>query len=297
VDPPARAFPEQALPPRVTVICIVYNGERFLREAIESVLGQSFRDFELIIVDDGSSDASGSIAREYGGDCARIFPVAHAGGANRGMSSSRNLGLAQARGEYLCFIDSDDVWRTDKLADQVRLLDAMPEVGMVCGRVNYWRSWAGGRDRLIPTGPRRGGIMRPPDTLIALYPLGRAHAPCPSDVMVRCGLARMAGGFEDAFTGMFEDQVFFSKLYLAAPVLFSGEVWLDYRQHPDSSVAEAFRSGSYATARRRFLDWLPSHLADCSGPERDRIETAIARARRDLDHPLLARIRRRIVGH
>jgi hypothetical protein len=106
----------------------------------------------------------------------------------------------------------------------------------------------------------------------------------------------MAGGFEDAFTGMFEDQVFFAKLYLAAPVLFSGEVWLDYRQHPDSSVAEAFRSGSYATARRRFLDWLPSHLADCSGPERDRIETAIARARRDLDRPLLARIRRRIVG-
>lgn len=295
MDEPVRAFPDRAPPPRVTVICIVYNGERFLQEALDSVLAQSFRDFELIVVDDGSSDASGAIAEEYARrDPGRVVALSHPGGANRGMSASRNLGLAHARGEYLCFIDSDDVWRTAKLAEQVRLLDAMPEVGMLCGRVNYWRSWTGGRDRLIPTGPPCGGILSPPDTLLAIYPLGSTHAPCPSDVMVRCALARAVGGFEDAFTGMFEDQVFFAKLYLTVPVLFSREVWLEYRQHPGSSMVETFRSGSYAAARRRFLDWLASYLADGSGSAP--IRAAIARARRDLERPLLTRLRRRLIG-
>ncbi|MGN6499645.1 MAG: glycosyltransferase family 2 protein [Tsuneonella sp.] len=282
---------------RVSVVCIFFDGEDFLSEAIDSVLRQSLTDFELILVDDGSSDASGAIARKYADrDPARTRLLTHPGCVNRGMSASRNLGLARAAGEFVCFIDADDVWRPDKLRDQVELLDAHPEAGMVCGRVNYWSSWSGGLDRLVATGPRRGGTTTPPCTLLELYPLGTDHAPCPSDVMVRRELIDAVGRFEEEFTGMFEDQAFFAKVYLAAPVLFVGDVWLDYRQHPASSVAESFGSGTYAAHRRGFLDWLAGYVASREVDRRGEIEAAIARARRDLERPLAARIRRRLTG-
>jgi glycosyltransferase involved in cell wall biosynthesis len=95
--------------PRVSVICIFYNAERFFAEAIESVLAQEGISFELLLVDDGSSDASTAMARDY----AERFPevvryLQHDGHANLGMSATRNLGLARARGEYVALIDRFD---------------------------------------------------------------------------------------------------------------------------------------------------------------------------------------------
>src|SRR2546422_6997659 len=95
----------------VSVITIFYNAERFLREAIESVFAQTYYPWELLLVDDGSVDKSTDIALEY----ARIYPekvryVEHNGHRNLGMSASRNLGIAHAKGEYVTLLDADDVW-------------------------------------------------------------------------------------------------------------------------------------------------------------------------------------------
>ncbi|UXN72360.1 glycosyltransferase [Devosia sp. A8/3-2] len=85
--------------PRVSAIIIVYNGARYLAEAIDSVVAQSFPDWELIIADDGSSDRSLEIARDYAArHPGRIRAIAHADEANHGMSATRNLGIAAARG-------------------------------------------------------------------------------------------------------------------------------------------------------------------------------------------------------
>ena len=93
--------------PCVSVITIFLNAERFLAEAIESVLAQSFDNLELILVDDGSTDSSTDIAKRYAGRHEfRIRYLEHPGHANRGMSASRNLGISSATGDFIAFIDA-----------------------------------------------------------------------------------------------------------------------------------------------------------------------------------------------
>src|SRR5437764_627301 len=101
--------------PCVSVIVIAYNGEAYLAQAIDSVLAQSFQDFELLVVDDGSSDRTRPIAEAFrAATRPRVRVLAHADGGNRGMSAARNLGLSQARGEFIAFLDADDVWLPGK---------------------------------------------------------------------------------------------------------------------------------------------------------------------------------------
>jgi glycosyltransferase involved in cell wall biosynthesis len=114
---------------RVSVIMPVYNVEAYVAEAVFSVLNQSFRDFELIIVDDGGTDQSIGICREFVDPRIRIIHQ-----RNRGLAGARNTGIAAARGEYIALLDSDDRWHVDKLMLHVIHLDNAPDVGVsYCG--------------------------------------------------------------------------------------------------------------------------------------------------------------------
>src|SRR5262245_62219283 len=117
--------------PRVSVVIIFLDAERFLGEAVDSVFAQTYRDWELLLVDDGSTDGSGAIARQYAeANRNRVRYLAHSQHANRGMSASRNLGVQHAVGEYVAFLDSDDVWLPSILGDQVAILDAQADAAM-----------------------------------------------------------------------------------------------------------------------------------------------------------------------
>jgi glycosyltransferase involved in cell wall biosynthesis len=250
--------------PRVSVVTIFLNGEAYLREAIESVLAQDYGDFELIMVDDGSTDGSTAIAREYAErHPGRCVYVDHPDHANRGMSASRNAGIERTRGEYVAFIDADDVWKPEKIREQVAILDAHPEVGMVAGAACYWRSWEGGSDEVVPAGHVLDRPVPPGRATTEVYPLGEAQAPCPSLLIVRRDVLDRVGGFEASYTGplqMYEDQAFLSKVYLATHVWFSSRCWLLYRQRGDSCVSENIRLGNYDRIRRHFLDWFETYL-------------------------------------
>jgi glycosyltransferase involved in cell wall biosynthesis len=112
--------------PRVSVIVAAFNGERFLRETLESVYAQDFGAFEVVFVDDGSEDRTCEIARS--------FPVRYVHQANQGLPAARNAGLALARGDLLAFLDDDDVLPPRKLSVQVGYLDEHPATGCVLGR-------------------------------------------------------------------------------------------------------------------------------------------------------------------
>ena len=290
-------------PPLVSVISIFLNGDAFLSEAVESVLAQTCQDFELLLVDDGSTDSSTRIARDYAAThSGRVRYLEHPGHANLGMSATRNLGIAAARGRTIAFIDADDAWRPEKLEEQLAIMAAHPDVGMVCGAVNYWRSWApGGQDVVIPTGHVADRTVPPPEAMLALYPLGAAAAPCPSDLLLRTDVVRAVGGFEAHFTGvrmMYEDQGFLAKLYLVAPVYFSGCNWTLYRQHAASCVAAVTGDGRYHEVRRYFLEWLATYIA--ARPSVDRkVVTALRRALRRYRQPRLDAVLRRThaAGH
>ena len=180
------------------------------------------------------------------------------------MSASRNLGISSAAGDFIAFIDADDVWKPRKLEEQLAILKAHPDVGMVCGTVNYWASWQGGaNDKAVPTGHVLNRPVPNPEAMLALYPLGTAAAPCPSDILLRSDVVRAVGGFESHFTGprqMYEDQGFLAKVYLMTPVYFSNKVWLDYRQHEESCVASVVREGRYHEVRLYFLNWLEKYI-------------------------------------
>lgn len=124
---------QNALRPLVSVLLPVFNGERYLREAIDSILGQSYRNFELIIINDGSRDGTGSIIEQYGDPRIRYYKQ-----ANMGLAATLNLGIGFARGRYVARQDQDDVSRPTRLEQQVRFLDDHPEFGMVGTRAEIW---------------------------------------------------------------------------------------------------------------------------------------------------------------
>src|SRR5690349_4685532 len=106
--------------PQVSVVMIFFNAEQFIEEAILSVVAQAYTCWELLLVDDGSCDGSTALARTY----ARRYPsrvryFEHPQHSNRGMSASRNLGIQHASGEYITFLDADDVWFPNTLQRQV----------------------------------------------------------------------------------------------------------------------------------------------------------------------------------
>lgn len=110
---------------KVTVVIPVFNGEKYISDCIETVLKQSFTDYEIVIVDDGSSDQSLNIARSYKDDRIRIIQQ-----ENRGLAGARNTGIAHARGEYVALLDADDLWDKDKLKHHVEHLDNNAHVGV-----------------------------------------------------------------------------------------------------------------------------------------------------------------------
>jgi glycosyltransferase involved in cell wall biosynthesis len=110
----------------ISVIIPVYNSERYLAEAMKSVLGQTLPAYEIIIVDDGSTDGSGEIARRYGPSLRYIRQT------NQGAATARNVGVNTAQGNLLAFLDADDVWLPHKLAKQVELLQQQGDGFVVC---------------------------------------------------------------------------------------------------------------------------------------------------------------------
>jgi glycosyltransferase involved in cell wall biosynthesis len=251
--------------PLVSVVVIFLNAEGFLEEAVESVLAQTCADWELLLVDDGSTDTSGAIARRYAErDPARVCYLEHPGHRNLGMSASRNLGLRRARGRYLALLDADDVWLPEKLERQVAILEAHPEVALLFGAPLYWFGWTGrpeevARDYVIDLKLRTETVYDPPALLLPFLQR-KAPTPCPSDVLVRRDVAERVGGFEAHFTGMYEDQAFFSKLLLHAPAFASAQTWDRYRQHPGSCYAVSKASGGREIARHYFLKWFREYL-------------------------------------
>jgi len=254
--------------PLASAIIIFLNEERFLPEAIESVFAQTYEDWELLLVDDGSTDASTQIALRY----AERYPekvryLEHPGHRNRGMSASRNLGVERAEGEYVAFLDADDVWLPRKLEQQVAILESHPEAGMLYGNAQYWYSWTGEpediqRDSVPKLGVQPNTLFEPPALLTLLFPFGTAPAPAVSNFLLRREVIERVGDFEEAFAGMFQDQVFFSKVYLKEPVFVAAECWSKYRQHPDSCFSVWERTGQLHSSRLSYFNWLEKYLSE-----------------------------------
>lgn len=125
--------------PEVSVIIPAYNAEGYLAETIESALAQTFRSFEIFVVDDGSADRSADIAERYAPQV-RVLRK-----KNGGPASARNLGICESSGNFIAFLDSDDLWMPDKLARQVAYFESHPAVGLLYGEALMFTIADGGK--------------------------------------------------------------------------------------------------------------------------------------------------------
>jgi len=118
----------------ISVIIPVYNGEKYLAEAIESVLAQTYPRTEIIVIDDGSADRSADVARNFSKTIRYYYQ------ANSGSGAARNTGVQKASGSFLAFLDADDLWVKEKLSLQMPMLEAEPGLDMVFGHVRQFFS-------------------------------------------------------------------------------------------------------------------------------------------------------------
>ena len=279
--------------PTVSVVTCFLNPGRYLEETIESVLRQSADGWELLLVDDGSTDGSTEIARRYASQYPqRIFYFEHPGHANRGCSASRNLALRHAQGDFVAILDADDVLQQQALERRIAILRARPEIGMVYGPALLWHGWTGvsedrRRDREERLHVAPGTVFLP--VAYAAYLLGYdADIPSPCTVLIRRSVIELVGGFDDSFRDLFDDQVLYMKLALKAAVLVAGECDSKYRQHSDSTCAVAERGGRTLAARRVYLAWVKRYL-EAQGIRDGRVWKAYRAIHRRFNWPRLFR--------
>jgi len=289
--------------PLVSVVVIFLDTERFLEEAIASVVAQDHPNWELLLVDDGSRDGSSTIAQRWAERHAdRVRYLEHPGHQNRGKSVSRNLGIRTARGEYVTFLDADDVFLPQKLSHQLALLRSHPEAAMVYGRTEYWFSWncdaRGGRDFMSRLGVPANAVIEPP-TLVTRFLRDPGVVPCICSVLARRRVADEVGGFDETIQHMYEDQVFLAKMCLAAPVVTDAGCGERYRQHPQSTSSIAIAKGEYHPwrpnpARKTFLEWLAGYLRQRSIDDAE-LWSALDRELWPYRHPFWGRVTSAVV--
>src|SRR5829696_6871232 len=227
----------------VSVVIPCYNQAHFLGEAIESVLAQSHPNFEIVVVDDGSTDDTSEVARRYPG--VRLVRQ-----ENQGLSGARNAGLARSEGEYVVFLDADDRLLPEALETHLEHLEAHPECAFVSGPCR--RITADGSP--LPTPPR---LHVEGDHYLVL--LHRCYIWPPAVVMYRRAILETVGGFDTSLSPA-ADHVMYLRIARKFPVCSHEKVVAEYRQHGASMQRNpAVMLSAAATARSSQRKYIRGH--------------------------------------
>ncbi len=223
--------------PLVSVVMSVFNGERFLREAVESILAQSFHDFEFVVINDGSTDGTPSILDSYAGSDSRVRVYQQ---ENKGLIESRNRGCGLARGKYIAQMDADDIAVRDRIQWQIEFMERHAEIGVVGGAVEF-----------IDRAGRAFECVRYPveneeikGALLLSNPLADPA------VLIRKEAFSSVGGYRRPFN-FAPDYDLWLRIAERWPLANLDAVVLKYRIHPDQmSCEKARQTALYALAAR-----------------------------------------------
>ncbi|MFN0071049.1 MAG: glycosyltransferase [Chloroflexota bacterium] len=211
--------------PSVSILTATYNRSSFLNEAILSALSQDFTDFELIIIDDGSTDDTRDIVRSFSDQRIRYFHQ-----SNRGQTTALNAGLSSATGEFLTFLDSDDLFLPHKLSAQVRELEQDPEIGLT----------AGGWIRIDELGRALSTVtpLNSHDLDLQNWLLGCPIITC--SVLLRTEWARIAGGFDSSFAAYNDWDLWLRMVTAGCTMRWGTEIVCKQRFHPGNTYYPAY---------------------------------------------------------
>lgn len=207
--------------PLVSVIIPAYNRHQYIRQTVESVLNQTFQNFELIVIDDGSTDGTYEILKEY----PQLRLMSHPKRENRGQSASINLGLASAHGRYIAILDSDDFWAPEKLELQVKFMENHVDVGLVYTN-GYYTDESG-----VPTGSyyAKTHEERGDPNLMLLD----CYLALPLNALVRADIYGKVGNFEERFRAS-QDHDMLVRIAEVTRFAYIPEYTFYYRRHGQS---------------------------------------------------------------
>jgi glycosyltransferase involved in cell wall biosynthesis len=219
--------------PDVTVLMAVYNGEAYLRPAIDSVLAQTWRDFDFIIVNDGSTDRSDEICRSYTDARVRVITLQ----TNRGLSTALNAGLAATQTALVARLDQDDIAEPQRLARQREVMLARPELALLGSQAVA----------IAPDGAETGTVRRPLESASiqwsSLFENPFAH----TTVMFRTAVVRdELGGFRSSYDPFAQDYELWSRVMLHHPVANLADRLVRHRVHRSSIMGGATPAGSFS---------------------------------------------------
>jgi len=233
--------------PLVSVVIPFHNHRNLIQKAVQNLFNQTYIHWEVILVDNNSSDGSRDIARKL----VEQYPerVRYAFEANQGIPFARNRGLAEARGKYISFLDVDDEFVPTKLDDQVPILEEHPDVAMVYGLTR--RVYVGdGRTVIQDVGIAKEGINEPPylaiDWLHCFY-----HLPQVGATLIRTSIARQVGGFAENLLMGNDDVAFHLKIAFNYKIWFLPKEAVIYYRH---SSSEGARLNREVGVTARYLD-------------------------------------------
>ncbi len=211
--------------PKVTIVIPAYNAEKYIAQTIDSVLCQSYSDWELVVVDDGSKDSTLVIVKSLAEKDWRIKVVSS---KNGGVSLARNLGIERSSGEFLAFLDADDIWLSDNLTKKVEMLMKEPTLGLVHSSAEIINA------KSILT----GGILEGIEGYILdeLLAWKRTCIPGPSSILIRKELIEKVGGFDPELSTA-ADQDFFIRVAASYKIGRVSEVTWQYRIHENNMHA------------------------------------------------------------
>ena len=219
---PQPSWPEK-VPGKVSVIITCHDGDPWIARAVRSALGQTYRNREIIVVDDASADGSTKRLKEFIG-APGFTLIRHE--TNRGIPQTKNSGIRRATGEYVAFLDQDDEWLPRKLERQVALLEAHPEVGLV--HVSPIFLDAGGREYLR-RGSRDGQLAAGRKALEAVFRKNPVHSK--SSVLLRRRCLEALGCFDERFHGA-DDWNLWMRTAERYAIAHLAEPLFRYRVHP-----------------------------------------------------------------
>ncbi|HOE17685.1 MAG TPA: glycosyltransferase [Syntrophorhabdaceae bacterium] len=226
------------IPPKLSINLCCYNSEKFLEETLKSIGDQTFGDWELIVINDGSSDLTETIIERFR---ERGFPVSYFYQENRGLGYSRNRALELSRGDYVAFIDHDDIWLPEKLERQIEVFERRKDIDFIY--TNYYIQKGVRRSVAYKASQPDGEVF---DHFLRRYPVNVLTAAIRKNAVL---------GFEERFDAklrLCEEYDLFMRLLYNARAAYIGEPLAVYRIHSDR-------------ASTRFIDGWPDEMEDIIG--------------------------------
>ena len=223
--------------PVVSILTPVYNASLYLDDCVESVIAQTYQNWELLIIDDGSTDDSLQRAMKWAERDQRIKVFHHPHNKNKGVSATRNLGIRHAKGKYIALLDSDDLWLPEKLEKQISVMERDPELVVAYSKAITIDQDGVDLDESVHNYdfPRICGLGNPgrSDNAVEQYITRELWMPC-SSVVMRSDVLRNIKGFDETLSTQVEDALLFTIITSKGPVYFTDEILVKYRMHPQS---------------------------------------------------------------